>query len=392
MLENFLVAIALCSFAAWLYLFFFRGNFWKSDQIFRGDSRPPKEWPAVAVVIPARDEAETIAATLTSLAEQDYPGEFRIFLVDDQSSDGTRDVARGVAEQLDRVEIIAGQPLAEGWAGKMWAVAQGIKAAHLSLPGATYLLLTDADIKHPRSNLRLMVAEAEADHLGLLSQMVALNCQSGWERLLIPAFIFFFQKLYPFGWINDPNRSTAGAAGGCMLVQRSALEDAGGIDAIRDQVIDDCALAAAIKPHAPIKLYLSGETVSQRAYTELDEIWHMVRRTAFVQLRHSALAVVGTVVAMFLIYWGPPVTAAWGALLDNSQIWVPGLAAWVLMSLAYMPTVMRYRLPGWRAFSLPVAGLLYILMTVDSARLHLAGRAPEWKGRRYRHGSKEVST
>lgn len=383
MLDILLITIAILSFGAWNYLYFFRGNFWKSDQEFRGPGDAPAAWPTVAIVVPARDEAETIGPALMSLSRQIYPGKFRIILVDDQSSDGTAEIARSAIDQADRLEIVEGEPLPDGWAGKMWAVAQGLKAAAAALPDTTYVLLTDADIYHPPSNLRQMVGEAETDRLGLLSQMAVLRCRTNWEQVLIPAFVFFFQKLYPFAWINDPRRKTAGAAGGCMLVRCTAIDAAGGIRAIHDQIIDDCALAATIKPQAPIKLYLATKTRSLRTYARLTDIWHMVRRTAFVQLRQSVLALLGTAIAMLIVYGGPPLTAIWGMFTGNSQIWVPGLAAWIMMTVAYMPTVIRYGLPGWRAYFLPVAAFLYVLMTVDSARLYLFGRAPVWKGRHY---------
>ena len=219
--------------------------------------------------------------------------------------------------------------------------------------------------------------------LGLISLMAQLQCRPFWGATLIPAFIIFFQKLYPFAWINDPSRNTAGAAGGCMLVRRDTLEAIGSIAVIKDRIIDDCALAAEIKRRAPIRLYLSTRARSLRAYDRLDDVWKMVRRTAFVQLNRSVLLLGAVVAGMIVVYAVPPVATLWGWTVGNSQIWAPGVSAWIIMSVAYMPTVARYQQPSWCVFLLPLAAVMYTLMTLDSARLHLIGKAPAWKDRRY---------
>ncbi|MEO5338269.1 MAG: glycosyltransferase [Magnetospirillum sp. WYHS-4] len=357
---------------AWVGLLLFRGGFWKADQRLNG--APDREhWPDVVAVIPARDEAPTIGATVASLLGQDYPGRLHVVVIDDNSTDGTA-AAAGIS---DRLTTIAGQPLPAGWTGKLWAVHQGIMEAVRQMPDARYLLLTDADILHEPGNLRRLVDKAEWDSLDLVSLMVHLRCESFWERLLIPAFVFFFQKLYPFPWVNDPDRRTAGAAGGCMLVRRETLEQAGGIAAIRDRVIDDCALAALLKKEGPIWLGLARDgTRSLRAYESLGDVWRMVARTAFVQLDRSVFKLVGTVAGMAFLYLLPPL----GALAGHPS----ALLAWLLMAYAYGPTLVIYRRPAWESLLLPVAAFLYTLMTLDSARRHWLGKGGAWKGRTYR--------
>jgi hopene-associated glycosyltransferase HpnB len=323
--------------------------------------------------------------TLRSLLRQDYPGSFQIILIDDQSSDGTAEVARQTAVELnksDRLQILSGQPLPAGWSGKLWAVEQGIQAASAAAPD--YLLLTDADIVHGPNNLRQLVSKATVDNLDLVSLMVLLRCTSFWERFLIPAFVFFFQKLYPFPWVNDPSRKTAAAAGGCILIKRQSLAAAGGIAIVRQALIDDCALGAAIKNSGGrIWLGLSKTTRSLRPYPSLETIWTMVARTAFTQLGYSPLLLVGALVGMVLVYLVPPLAAIGGGLTGNWPVAIVGGITWLLMSLAYWPTVRLYRLsPVW-AFSLPAIALLYNLMTLDSALRHWRGQGGAWKGRVY---------
>jgi hopene-associated glycosyltransferase HpnB len=364
------VAAAL-SLIVWLALLFFRGGFWRADQRLDTDMPEPDAWPAVVAVIPARNEAATIGRTVASLLGQDYPGAFSVIVVDDNSDDGTA-AAAGVS---DRLSVVSGKPLPAGWTGKLWAVHQGLD--HVT--DAAFVLLTDADIEHSPHSLRRLVAKAEEGGLDLVSLMVLLRCQRAWERLLIPAFVFFFQKLFPFSRVNDPTRPEAAAAGGCMLVRRAAFERAGGVEAIRDRLIDDCALAAAIKPGGPIWLGLTGDVHSLRSYERLGEIWTMVARTAYEQLRRSPLALIGTVMGMAIIYLVPPLAVASGEGIAAAC----GLAAWLLMIAAYRPTLRLYGLPAWYGLMLPVAALLYTLMTVDSARRHRRGRGGAWKGRTY---------
>jgi len=336
-------------------------------------------------VVPARNEAAHVAEAVASLLAQDYPGDFRVVLVDDASDDGTEEAARRGAAGSDRLTVVPGRPLERGWTGKMWAVSQGLAAAERIAPDADYVLLTDADIAHDPRNLRRLVAKAEADGLDMASLMVRLRCRTVWERLLIPAFVFFFQKLYPFPRVNDPRRRTAAAAGGCMLVRRSALRRIGGVAAIRDAVIDDCALAAAIKAGGRVWLGLADRhgPRSLRGYHDLPGIWHMVARTAYVQLRHSPWLLGGTLVGMAVLYLAPPAAAFAGAHGRDAVAVVLGAAGWAAMWACYRPTVADYGQPVLAALALPVAAALYLGMTFDSARRTRAGRGAAWKGRTY---------
>ncbi|MBT3905078.1 MAG: glycosyltransferase [Rhodospirillaceae bacterium] len=367
-------------FAIWIGLILFRGNFWRSDQITSGEAKDLDSWPNVTAVIPARNEAPSIGATVETLLAQDYPGSLSVVVVDDNSDDGTADVARAAAgDRADKLTVVSGKPLEAGWSGKLWAVSQGIEGATTS----DYIWLTDADITHTPGNLRWLVAKAEVEKLDLVSEMVMLRCESFWERLLIPAFIFFFQKLYPFPQVNNPDHAVAAAAGGCVLVKRKALADAGGIAAIKDKLIDDCALAAIIKARGPIWLGLTERAHSLRVYNHLSEIWHMVARTAFVQLDHSVLQLIGTVVGMAIIYLAAPIMAIWSGITGDELLGLAGGGAWLVMAITFLPTLRLYKMnPAW-AMALPLAGLIYTAMTVDSARQHWAGRGGAWKGRSY---------
>ncbi len=378
MISGVLTAFAFASLAAWCGLILLRGGFWRADQRI-DDADDLEVWPPVVAVIPARNEAPTIGRTVASLLAQDYSGEFRVVVVDDNSDDGTAEAAAA----CKRVGVIAGAPLAAGWTGKLWAIRQGLEEAGRLLPGATYFLLTDADIEHHPGNLRELVSKAERQRLDLVSLMVRLRCESSWERLLIPAFVFFFQKLYPFPRVNDPARRTAAAAGGCMLVRRSALDAAGGIEAIKDRLIDDCALAAAVKRGGPIWLGLTTRTVSLRAYETLGEIWNMVARTAYVQLNHSVTALLGTVIGMLVIYVAPIVALIAAAVPGDVRLAALGASALTLMVIAYAPTLRLYGFPFWHGLALPAAAVLYTLMTVSSAIRHWRGRGGAWKGRKY---------
>lgn len=378
-------AAALLSLVIWLYLLSGRGGFWRADQRLVDDGADRLDEPEVVCVIPARNEASAIGITVASLLGQDYPGLISIVVVDDQSDDGTGDVARGVGASTARrtLHVVANEPLADGWVGKMWAVNRGLAEVATVAPNARYVLLTDADIEHDPRNLRRLVAKAEDDGYDLVSLMVRLNCAGAWERLLIPAFVFFFQKLYPFPWVNQQDRRIAAAAGGCMLVRRTALDAVGGVNAIRDRLIDDCALARLLKARGRIWLGLTSSTRSLRAYGRLAEIWNMVARTAFVQLEYSWLALIGTIVGMVLLYLVPPAAAIIGFVEGRTVLGVAGGWAWGLMFWAYWPTLRLYGGGvGW-ALALPVAGVLYTLMTVSSALRHACGRGGGWKGRTY---------
>ncbi len=335
-------------------------------------------------MIPARDEADGIAAAVGSLLAQDYPGGIRVVVVDDASSDGTADVARAAARGDDRLIIVPGQPLAAEWTGKLWAVDQGVGRASERFPQTEFLLLCDADIVHARHAVRRLVAKAESERLDLVSLMVKLRCLTVWERLLIPAFVFFFRKLYPFSWVADKRRRTAAAAGGCMLVRRSALERAGGIRRIRDRVIDDCALAAAVKgAGGAIWLGMAQESRSLRSYEHLDDIWRMVARTAFVQLDHSVLMLGVTILGMIVIYVAPVIGVVSGLALWEPAILAAAASTWVAMVFAYRPTALYYGLSLFSGFLLPFVAALYTLMTIDSALRHWRGFGNPWKGRRY---------
>ena len=379
-----LALIASFALASWAGLLLFRGNFWRADQRLADAPLDFAHWPEVVAVVPARNEADGVGRAVASLLGQDYPGCFSVILVDDNSEDGTAEIARrAAANNAERLKIVTGAGLASGWTGKLWAVHQGLTAAERFAPAAVYVLLTDADIAHHPGTLRCLVARADSGGCHLVSLMVKLRCQAFWEKLLIPAFVFFFQKLYPFPWVNDPAEDTAAAAGGCMLVRRDTLAAIGGIAAIRNQLIDDCALAAAIKARGPIWLGLAERETSLRSYDRLADIWDMVARSAFAQLDRSLLALLVAVLGMVLLYVVPPLAALYGGAAGEGGALVAGMGGWGLMAAAYRPTVRLYDLPGWVALTLPVAGILYTAMTVDSAVRHWRGQGGGWKGRSY---------
>jgi hopene-associated glycosyltransferase HpnB len=385
----FILGLTLLSLLIWLGLLTLRGQFWQLDQQLETVEPVLESLPTVCAVVPARNEAELLPISLRSLLLQDYPGEFHIFLVDDHSTDGTAAFAEGVAHAVNKAQqlnIISSESLPPGWSGKLWAVEQGIQNAKTLTPD--YFFLTDADIEHDVNNLRRLVAKAEQEDLDLVSVMVRLRCQSFWEKLLIPAFVFFFQKLYPFRWVNNPKNQTAAAAGGSILIRREALERIGGFQVIRQALIDDCALAQAVKlgtsqPSRKIWLGLSSLTRSLRPYPSLKTIWDMVARTAYTQLNYSPWLLLGTVLAMTLIYLVPPMGLIIGVLLGNQLIAITSLLTWLLMTLAYFPTVRFYRCSPVFAFSLPAIAFVYTLMTIDSALRHWQGRGSAWKGRVY---------
>jgi hopene-associated glycosyltransferase HpnB len=338
----------------------------------------------VVAVVPARNEAEGIERAIRSLLEQNYPGAMALLLVDDQSEDATGDIARALASRHprgERLEVLRADDMPEGWVGKMWALHTGVAAAAQRFPEARYLLLTDADVEHDRGNLRRLVCKAENERLDLVSLMVRLHCRSAWERLLIPAFVYFFQKLYPFPRINDPASRTAGAAGGCMLVRSEALAGVGGIEAVRDAIIDDCALGKALKQRGPVWVGLGTTEHSFRPYRGLADIWDMVARSAYTQLRYSRLLLAGSVLGLTLIYLVPPLVAIACPLHGDYLASSLALAAWLVMAWTYLPTLRDYGLSPFYSVLLPVSGLLYLLMTLDSARRHRAGRGAHWKGR-----------
>jgi len=361
--------VALVSLAIWLYLIFARGGFWLASERERG-APAPTAWPEVVAVIPARDEAETIGATVSSLLRQDYPGVLRIVLVDDESSDGTAQAAG----DSERLHIVSGKPTPPGWSGKLWAVAQGVAAAGDAAP---YLLLTDADIAYQPDALTGLVARAESEGLALNSLMARLRCESLPERFAIPAFVFFFQMLYPFAWVASTSARTAAAAGGCMLVRREALAASGGIAAIRGALIDDCALAALLKRRGPIRLSLAERVASLRRYPDFGEIRRMVVRSAYPQLRYSPALLAFTLAALALVFLAPPAAA----LLAHGAARACGLATWALMATAFQPTLREYRVSPLWGFALPAIAAVYAVYTLESGLASARGRGGFWKGR-----------
>jgi hopene-associated glycosyltransferase HpnB len=367
----------------WLTLILLHGHFWQSGPSLAATR--PRRAPPVAIVVPARDEAGVIVATLRSLLTQDYPGRYRVILVDDGSADGTGALARGLAREVNdrRLSVLDGTPPPSGWSGKLWAVAQGIDAgidAGLDAAGdAELLLLTDADIVHDPRHLSALVARAEQDGLDLVSEMVALACDSTAERALVPAFVYFFQLLYPFAWVNDPLRATAAAAGGTILIRRRALDRIGGIAAVRGALIDDVALARAVKRGGRIWLGHSVLARSVRSYPDFAAIWRLVARTAYVQLGFSPLLLVATTLGMALTFVVPPAAALFGHGLAR----VFGVLAWGGMAWSYLPTLGRFgRSPAW-AVALPAVALFYLAATIGAAVDQHRGRGARWKQRDY---------
>jgi len=365
---------------AWAVLLLSRGMFWLLRE---HDRVPPPDldaWPAVTIIVPARDEAETIGQVAAALLAQDYPGEFRLWVVDDRSADDTGTRARAAG-----ASVVTGGPRAPGWTGKLWALQQGLEASALSpqaasAPQATsdtpWLLFTDADILHAPDSLRRLVARVGRDGLVLASLMARLRCESPAERWFIPAFIFFFRMLYPFAWANDPHARTAAAAGGCVLLRREALAQAGGLAAIRGAMIDDCALAGILKPLGPTWLGLTDRVVSLRASDSVGPIRRMVARTAYAQLRHNPWLLLGMLAALALVFLAPPLLALLG---QGWARWL-GLAAWAAMVLAFAPILRFYRVSPWRGLALPAIAAAYMLFTIDSAWAHQRGRGGMWKG------------
>jgi len=379
-------AVGLFALAIWLYLLAGRGGFWLAR--VRDDAMvaaAPQRWPAVVAVIPARNEADVIAQSVRTLLGQDYPGPFRIVVVDDGSSDGTAAAAfqalkttgSGTTTSGRSLDVVSGAELPSGWTGKLWALEQGVRHAEASGESIDYFLLTDADIGHAPDNLRTLVARAGHEGRVLVSLMAELSCTTSAERFLIPAFVFFFQMLYPFGWVARNDRATAAAAGGCMLVRRDALERAGGIAAVRTEIIDDCALARRLKKQGPVWLGLTRRATSLRPYGSFLAIGRMVSRSAYAQLGYSAPALAGTVAAMALVYVAPPLLALFA---EGPARWA-GLAAWLVMALSFQPMLGFYRLSPLWALALPAMAAAYALFTVQSAFAVWRGRGGLWKGR-----------
>lgn len=366
---------AAVSLAAWLWLALARGRFWWTDIRLPAAPRPPR-WPSVAIIVPARDEAAILPQTMPTLLAQQYPGPVRVILVDDGSTDGTAELVAGAWPD---VAVVSPGPPPPGWAGKLWALRAGIEAAG----DADLLLLTDADITHTPDSLTRLVGLAQDRGLDLVSQMARLRGQTRWERLIVPAFVYFFALLYPMRWVNRPGTRTAAAAGGCVLVRPAALVRSGAVAAIRGAIIDDVALAKAVKRSGG-RIYLGlAETVaSVRPYPSLSSLWTMVARSAYAQLGHNPFLLAATTLGLLVVFLGPPLSTVVGMVAD------PGLAglgavAWLVMATTYAPMLRYYGQPLVAALLLPLTATLYLGMTVDSARRHYRGRGGAWKGRTY---------
>ncbi|KUN06044.1 glycosyl transferase family 2 [Streptomyces yokosukanensis] len=378
-----LMWITVVSLAAWCWLLLCQGFFWRTDVRLppHGD---PDAWPSVGVVVPARDEAAVLPASLPSLLAQEYPGRAEVFLVDDGSTDGTGELALELSRRYGGLPLTVGSPgePPAGWTGKLWAVRHGIGLARARDP--EYLLLTDADIAHAPDSLRALVAAARAGGFDVVSQMARLRVESVWERLVVPAFVYFFAQLYPFRRIGRRGSRTAAAAGGCVLLRTVTAEQARIPDGIRHAVIDDVALARAVKgAGGHVWLGLADRVDSVRPYPRLHDLWRMVSRSAYAQLRHNPLLLLGTVAGLALVYLVPPAAVVAGTVGGAAATAVVGALAWAVMAGTYLPMLRYYDQPPWLAPLLPFTALLYLLMTLDSAVQHYRGRGAAWKGRTY---------
>jgi len=376
-----LVFVSFLVFIIWVVLFFAWGNFWQIWEFDcdRAQFPAPPKWPRVTAVVPARNEAASIEAVIRALAAQDYAGDFSVVIVDDHSDDRTAELAYRAASEAgtaSRFHIIAAPELTSGWTGKLWALNTGVKESAATQP--EFYWFTDADVVHGADVLRRLVSRAQADQLGLTSLMVLLRAETFAEHLLIPAFLYFFLMLYPPKWIAKRNAKTAGAAGGSVLLRRAALERAGGLAAIRSEVIDDCALARAVKRSGgTVWMGLTRASKSLRSYENFSDVRDMIARTAFTQLRYSAILLAGTFVAMTLTFVLPLALT----FSTNIRVWPFALAAWCLMTASFLPTVTFYRLrPIWAPL-LPMAAIFYVFATGLSAARYWSGRGGQWKGR-----------
>ena len=380
-----LIAAGVLSLAIWVYLVFARGGFWRIQLASEADQNPASananlaSAVKIAVIIPARNEADVVGRAVRSLLQQTGAHRVHIFLVDDASTDGTAEAARAAAIAAERAQdltVISASPLPPGWSGKLWAMQQGIEQAGKTAPD--FFLLTDADVEHAPDSVATLVSIAQAGHYDMASFMVKLHCQSSAEKLLIPAFVYFFFKLYPPAWIANSRHSDAGAAGGCILIRPAALEKAGGLQSIRQEVIDDCSLAARVKRSGG-RLWLgtSASTCSIRPYEGFSGIERMISRTAFNQLRHSNILLFLSIIGMAVTYLLPLALIAGHRIMPAAL----GAAAWLLMVISYLPVLRLYRLSPLWALALPVAAVFYMGATFHSAWKYWIGRGGEWKGR-----------
>lgn len=375
-----LIIACLCT-VIWFYLILFHGRFWQEGPILYPCNEHREHWPHITVIIPARNEASSIKATLDSLASQDYPGEYRIILVNDRSDDETKECAKQAHDPHHLITIIDGQPPEKGWSGKLWAIMQGVRLAKENAPDKDgYFFFTDADITHRPQHLRALAEKALDDNRQLVSEMVELRCENVSEKLLVPAFVFFFGMLYPFAKINNPSSSVAGAAGGTMFIKRKALAESGGIESIKDALIDDCSLAKQIKKQG-FRIYLGHSSLAQsiRPYPHMKDIWDMIARTAYVQLHFSLFLLLFTIIAMGLIWEAPFLLTIFAHGLPQYI----GLAVWIVSMLSYVPTLHRFKRSYLWALTLPFIGLFYTAATIDSAINHYFRKGVSWKGRSY---------
>lgn len=372
-----LFAFAVVSLVVWCWLLLAHGRFWLSGPTL--DAPSPLRPLRITVIVPARNEAEHVVPTLRSLLAQQVSGELRVILIDDNSTDATGDLARQIASSDPRLKIVTGEPLPAGWSGKLWAVSQGLRQPEAL--NADYVLLTDADIIHAPGHLAALTSHAELGGFGLVSEMVRLRCETFAERATIPAFVFFFQMLYPFRWVSDRRKKTAAAAGGTMLLARRALDAVEGVTRIRAALIDDVALAREVKQAGfPVWLGHAQEAISERTYPRFSDVWNMIARTAYVQLKYSPLLLLsGTCLGMLLIYALPVAATASGPGITR---WL-GAVAWLLMAAAFQPTLRRYRCNPLWGLALPAIALFYLAATCGSAIRFYQGRGGHWKDRSY---------
>jgi hopene-associated glycosyltransferase HpnB len=381
-------ALSVLALGVWAYLLFGRGGFWRcgerDDAVASASEARSRDapiiWPDVVAIVPARDEADVIAESVGSLLRQDYPGRFSVVVVDDQSSDATADAASAAASAIGaagRLRVLPGSNVPSGWTGKLWAMRQGLASVEAGAEPPEFVLFTDADIVYAPQMLRRLVAIARSKDSVLTSLMVKLRCESPAERWFVPAFVFFFQKLYPFAWVNDAGRATAAAAGGCMLIARRALGVAGGLEGLRGALIDDCALAALMKRRGPIWLGLTEDVRSLRPYPAVADFGQMVSRSAFAELRYSPLRLALAVAGMGLVYLAPPIFA----LFAHGVARFAGVLAWAMMAASLAPTLRLYGRCMAGGLALPAIAAAYILFTVQSAVQFWRGRGGYWKGR-----------
>ena len=369
------LAIGATALIAWIYLLLSRGMFWltRERDTHLPTSEFPARWPSVAIIVPARDEVDVIRQCIEDLLAQDYPGDFHVVLVDDNSTDGTT----SVVPTSQWLQVIRGKPLPAGWTGKLWAVSQGVQHATAGSSKPDYLLLTDADIAHLPKSLLALVTRAESGGLVLTSLMAELAVKTWADKMMIPAFVFFFDMLFPFAWVNNSRRKTAAAAGGCMLIRRDALEKAGGVAAVRSEIIDDCALAAIMKRQGPIWLGLTRRAYSLRAYGTWRELSRMISRSAYAQLKYSPWLLAGTLVGLAVVYLAAPLLA----LFCNGPSRLMGILAWLSMAVAFQPMLHFYRRSPLWGLALPLISAVYATFTLKSAFDVWTGKGGQWKGR-----------